>query len=779
MTDDFLSLNPGPTGSGSRRRLLSVRRCALAVAVSGILAAGSLAAQEDEGGEEREDRDRLTLTAVSITGSADDIREIPGSAHAFTRDEIEASGYSDPHRMLRGMPGVYIQEEEGFGLFPNISIRGSRSERARRITMMEDGILAAPAPYAAPAAYHMPTALRMHRLEVRKGSSSIQYGPYTTGGALNMVSTPIPDTFTGRAQMMLGSDGGRRNLAMLGGGSGDWSFLIEGVDAGSDGFKRLDLPTGGPNAPGADTGFDLRDVVGKLRWEPGMGDHAFELKLGRVTRTANETYLGLIQEDFDRSPYRRYAGSQLDQINTEHEQFSLSHQWYSGAGNLTTTIYNNDFARNWYKLHEVWGGQGDPDFTGIASVIDNPEQFAAELAWLRGEGGDALGNLRANNREYYSRGIQSVFETSFDTGDWSHQLEAGIRLHYDEEDRLQWQDTFAMNNLALTRVQPGSRPGAESGVPGSTTNRVTEAEALAVHVQDRIRHGNWTLIPGLRFERIEIDRVDFRQGDNPTRDVITGERSNDFSVFIPGFGAVYQVNPALRAFVGIHKGFAPTGASPNVDEEESWNFETGLRYARDGLRAEAIGFVNAFDNLVGTCTAASGGTCEVGDQFQAGEVDVTGLELLVGYDFARNFDLPISLPFEVAYTYTDTEFKESFESDFGEWGEVFQGDELPHIPSNQVNVTLQAVASDWRVRLSTNYVDQTRSRAGSGPIPDGEAIDSRWLVDLSGEYEFHPGIRLFASVENLFDETYLAARTPAGPRPGQPRTSWAGIRLNF
>ncbi|MGR8950626.1 MAG: TonB-dependent receptor plug domain-containing protein, partial [Gammaproteobacteria bacterium] len=121
---------------------------------------------------------------VQVIGSQERRFDIPGSAHLITEEEIRLQSYDDINRILRKVPGVYLREEDGYGLFPNISLRGVDTSRSAKITLMEDGVLTAPAPYAAPSAYYSPTAGRMSSLEVLKGSSQVRYGPHVTGGVL-------------------------------------------------------------------------------------------------------------------------------------------------------------------------------------------------------------------------------------------------------------------------------------------------------------------------------------------------------------------------------------------------------------------------------------------------------------------------------------------------------------------------------------------------------------------------------------------------------------------
>ncbi|MGM0563751.1 MAG: TonB-dependent receptor plug domain-containing protein, partial [Pseudomonadota bacterium] len=142
----------------------------------------------------------MTLDAVQVLGDNEQARQLSGSAAVVEPRQMDIEGTTDINQVLKTVPGVYIREEEGEGLRPNIGIRSASPGRSSSITLMEDGVLVAPAPYSNPAAYYFPTTMRMQSVEVLKGAPLLRYGPQTTGGVINMVSTPIPDERGGRIE---------------------------------------------------------------------------------------------------------------------------------------------------------------------------------------------------------------------------------------------------------------------------------------------------------------------------------------------------------------------------------------------------------------------------------------------------------------------------------------------------------------------------------------------------------------------------------------------------
>jgi Fe(3+) dicitrate transport protein len=706
--------------------------------------------------------DYLVFEELLVVGSGESRREVPGSAHVITEQELERQGFQDVHRVLRQVPGISVQEEDGFGLRPNIGIRGTGVERSSKITMLEDGVLIAPAPYAAPSAYYAPTAGRMTGFEIRKGSAAIRQGPYTNGGSINYLSRSVPPALEAGFDASRGSDGLERLQAHAGGGSGRTGWLIEAYDMSHGGFKDLD--------GGGDTGFTLSDYLGKLRFATRPDSpvrQTLELKLGRTRQRGNETYLGLTATDFARTPYRRYAASAGDNIESDHDQLQLSYEVRPrGAFAFTVTTYRNDFFRNWAKLEGVSG-------TGVAAVLADPEGHPEELAILRGEASSAPGALavRNNRRNYYSSGLQAVLGVELTNRSISHELDFGLRVHEDEEDRFQEEDLYSM--------RAGRRVFEASGAPGSHANRIASAEATALFVQDTIRLGRWTLTPGVRVESIDLMRRDFGKNDPGRSGASLEVRENSLTEVIPGFGASYALDDARQLFVGAHRGFSPPSPSSTeeVDAEESLNFELGFRFDRGSTSAEAIVFYSDYDNLLGTDTTSGGGS-GTGDQFNGGAATVYGLE--TAYRARLLGGGPLSMPLGVTYTYSAGEFDTSFQSGFADWAPgVRAGDALPYLPEHQINATLSLAAPKWEMHMDGNYSASMRTRAGRGAIAPDERIENRLLFDLRAEVTLFDRYNLFAQVLNLTDESYVAARRPAGLRPGMPRTLVLGVRGTF
>ena len=698
---------------------------------------------------------------VTVVGSQDAADRLPGSATVLTGERLEKQGFDDIHRMLRPVPGVNIQEEEGFGHRPNIGMRGAGSDRSARIALMEDGVLIAPAPYAAPAAYYFPVAGRMEAIEVRKGSSQIQYGPNTVGGALNLVSAAIPDRLSLLGRAELGSEGAAKVHARAGDAGERVGWLLETYQSRTDGFKQLD--------GGGDTGFALQDYLGKLRFQSSPGTRVYqhlELKLGHTREDADETYLGLTDGDFRRTPLRRYAASQRDRFEATHAQYQA--RWFAALPSgfdATVTAYRNDFSRNWYKLQSVLG-------QGLGGVLDDPNAFAEPLAVLQGADSDADAlRIRANDREYVAGGVEALLGLRRATGAVRHDLELGVRWHVDEEDRLQHEDAFAMRLGTLELTTPGA--------PGSQDNRLGEAEAWSAFVSDRLDWGRWSLTPGLRFERIELTRSDWSRSD-PGRDESPGLRTNRLDVVIPGVGLAFEASPSLRLFGGVHRGFAPPGpgSSEETEAESSANYELGLRLREGSFRAEAIGFYNDYTNVLGRDTLSTGGSGS-GDLFNGGSARIAGLELLAELDAGTGLALGVKLPLRASYTLTSAEFRNSFASQYGPWGTVRAGDEIPYLPRHQLFASGGVHGSGWRADLSATWSAAMRTRAGTGPIPEAAGTDARLVLNLAGSVDVGRHLQLVGSVQNLTDAAYVVARRPAGARPGLPRIFLAGVRFRF
>lgn len=706
----------------------------LSTAVLGVFFTGLAGAQ-----------DTATLSEVKIIGEQSDAQVLPGSGAVVGADQMEVEVASDVHQVLKTVPGIYIREEDGYGLRPNIGIRGATAERSANVTLMEDGVLIAPSPYASPAAYYIPTTLRMNSIEVLKGAPLLRHGPQTTGGVINFVSTPIPETLSGRATLAIGQDGTNDTHVYVGDGSGPWQFLIEGVQRNTDGFKTIDRS-------GRDSGFSLSDYVAKLGWK-GNSQRVL-LKVQQSDETSDETYLGLTDADFNANPNRRYGLSEIDQIKTDHKGYSLTHTIdLNEKVSVVSTLYRNEFKRNWFKLN------------GGSAFIDAANQGDANAQGILDGTVDTTGLVyRNNNRKYLSEGFQS--NLTWKAG--RHIVNAGFRVHEDSEDRFQADDIFDQVNGSLVfsnRIEPS----------GGGTNRLEEAEALSLWITD-----DWqvseklNLHLALRHEDVDTRRTQFGNFDRTV--TVPNNFNNSVSELLPGISATYQLQNNVQVLAGYHKGFSPLGGGslPNEEPETSDNYEFGARFNQGTLFAEAIGFYSDFNNKTENCSV--GTPCSDGStsgSFTTGNAEIYGLEFQLGNSLRMgNFDVPLN----VAYTYTVAEISEN-NSVTG----LQKGDRLKDVPEQVFSVRAGLEhASGWDNYAVVKYLSDLCTNAGCNRTGDAfDKTDKLTVVDLISRYPLNKDTTVFLKVENALDEQKIVARVPDGARPNKPRTVIAGVSVNF
>ena len=93
------------------------------------------------------DDERFLLEEITIIGSKADVNAMSGTADFVSQEDLDRFDQIDLRKVLNQVPGVYIREEDGYGLRPNIGIRGAVAERSQKITIMRDEVLITTAPY--------------------------------------------------------------------------------------------------------------------------------------------------------------------------------------------------------------------------------------------------------------------------------------------------------------------------------------------------------------------------------------------------------------------------------------------------------------------------------------------------------------------------------------------------------------------------------------------------------------------------------------------------------
>ncbi|MCA9536109.1 MAG: TonB-dependent receptor [Myxococcales bacterium] len=719
---------------------------------------------DDSADSEEDEDDDWVLDVYEVRAPVDPFRT-GGSVQQLSAEVLDAYDYDDINSALQQVPGVYVRQEDGFGLRPNIGLRGTTPDRSRKVTLMEDGVLFGPAPYSAPAAYYFPIFSRMVGVDIYKGPAAVLFGPNTIAGAINLRTREVPTEPEGAFELSYGRFQYRRAHFHYGGSTRHAGILFEGVHLGTTGFRDIDA--GDP-----DTGFNRSEFMLRSFVQTTPGEAVFnrlELKLGFSRERSNETYTGLSDADFQQNPYRRYAATQLDRMTWWRTQVELRHHLVIGEHvDFVTTAYRHDFQRTWRRLNRF---VGERDGTGpsLFDVLTNPT--GARDSYYRVLSGQSDSSdfgpdhdllVVSNARAFISEGIQTELHATFGES-VEQELTIGLRLHHDEINRDHVERAYSLEALQLV---------ANGDDPTTITRNIGSATALAGHAAYSMTYRGLTVKPGIRLESIRATLRDLLAAGGPRSSTQT------YVVVLPGLGLTYAFTDSFAALAGIHRGFSPLGpgAGAGVEVETSIAYEAGVRYRDEdaGLNAEVIGFVNDYQQFVTQCGGSGG--CDAEDldrQFNAGDVLIGGVELQATYNLELGRDL--TLPMHLSYTYTHAEFRTTFtESADPQLGNVRIGDPVPYVPEHQWSLQLGLEADGWAVHTSGTFVGEMPE------IADNSIRTDRYLiVDVTGSYRVLDRFDITLRLENLTNAQPLVSRRPFGARPYRPFMVQVGVEVDL
>ena len=706
-----------------------------------------------------DDNTEEVIESVTIIGSEEDQKNLAGSGQIISNADLLKAMDTDIQKILTAVPGVYMRTEEGYGLRPNISIRGTAIERSAKVAIMEDGVLVAPSPYTSSSAYYFPTTGRIHSVEVLKGPAAVSQGPQTIGGAINLISTPIPNAPSGKFVQELGENGMMRTHAYYGGTSGNFGGLVEVHEHESDGFDSI------ANV-GGDTGFDKSDLMVKARYESGA--HSLTLKMVDIDENSNQSYVGLSQASFNSNPRQRYGATAYDKMMNDGEQTSLTYVGDFDNFNVQFTSWQNDYHRDWFKVSDFNNDKEHGEQDDINELISDANNGSANAqAILDGQLPVEI-EYKHNNRYYTNEGYQFSINTTLGI----HDLTVGYRDMEDSESRVQaheYADQAADGSLSALYGYIGLN---------NSNNRLRESSATSYYLQDTMDFGRLNVTVGYRSEDYDQRhrRWSDRAGPNLTM-VRTGEAdnrdtfaTNDHTT--QSFGATYEVNENLTLVAGFHEGMTPMfGADP----EEADNTELGIRYSDGAGDVEIFYFSSEYSNLAAECTLVSGAACNPDESavFSGGSADVEGLEFNGSWVFDGD---GVSYPVSIAYTSTDATFNNSSESDY--FGVVAAGDDLPYIPSSTMSLVAGFV-SDSGLSGNMRLIDvgSSCSIAACGTY---NKIHAHTIVDLNLRKALNDAMDVYVILENVTDDEDIISRAPSeGARSQKPRTLKVGFSYKF
>jgi Fe(3+) dicitrate transport protein len=692
----------------------------LAAAVAAVsVSVGANAASEKE-----------VLETIEVFGTREN--SVPGGLPALQDGKIfagkktslvdltEQPVFVEPNlrQMFSRVPGLLVSDQKIPSIY-NVNYRGlGDPHESEFIAFFQNNVPLAADPFGYPTMYYMPAAQRVERIEFVRGGGGLLYGPQI-GPVLNFVTrrADAEAAPSFSTDQATGSDGLYSTYNEVLWSHKDVGFMASFDHRSADGPRRNeDYEVNSGYFGVSYEGFDGIRL--------GFDVDLYQSDSGEAGRLTSQEFAD--DRDLVKTPFNAVEIDQVIATFTYEQQIS-------DAATLD--------ARLWYlgmdRLSRRSAAFTDPALEPATTAIDE-QQF--------------------NNYGFDLR-------TALAWGS-KHVLTAGTTGYLSDSPRTR----HVSDDIRSSRQNPADIAFEQDRAVNYT----------ALFVENLFSLGRLSVVPSMRYERINYDLKDVVTSASLNRGPIDLDRTSNETLF--GLGLMYQTGERSELYGNVSESYRPQrfddlinpgselAGSNGPDVSRGVNYEIGYRsQPTERLVFDISLFRIDFEDKI--------------EQIQVNIADVerinSGDSRHQGLEFSMEYDVlsagTRSLTLFANGSLLDAEITNSVSASL-------EDNEPAFAPDHVVRAGLIYNDTQWKASLTATlvgdqYWQDSNLPRGSGAGLIEAKIPSYEVLDFSLEYRPTARWTVYGGVNNLLDEDYYSRVRTDGIEPALERTVYAGVRF--
>lgn len=633
-----------------------------------------------------------------------------------------------PRQIFAKIPGIFVYDMDGSGNQINVSTRGLDPHRSWEFNLRYNGIIGNTDMYGYPASHYNPPAESFERVEIVRGTGSLQYGAQF-GGMINYVSKQADSTkrFSFESINSVGSFGLLSSYNAIGGRVGKLTYYAYYHRRNSSGYRQ-------------NSRSEAASQFIRLQYD-------FSSKLSLKAELGHTDYVYQLPGPLTDSLF--YANPRMS---------TRSRNYYE------PDIYLPSLTLNWqisprtqlqWTNSMVLGLRNSVMIDAFATVKDAIEPSTGQFK-----------NRQVDIDKFNSFTSELRLSHQYQLGAMSNVLVGGVQVMNNDLNRKQMGKGTTGSDYDLTLVVPNDW-GRDMHF--RTKNVAVFVENL-LYITPKL-----SVSPGFRLENGQTDFSGSIRYLKP--EVVPNSIPHRFPLF--GISAQYRLDKDNRFYGGFSQAYRPVilkdvipasvleRADKNLKDADGYNAEIGVSGRKGKVHYDITGFLIQYNNRLGNLILNDpDGTAYI-FRTNIGNSRTKGLEMYVEYEFIRSNKTRLSAFTSTAYM--DARYVSGSVSN-GKENQSIQGNKVESVPEwtsrNGIEFSHRWVSATLLYSyVSRSFADAFNTvlptaNAAKGEVPSYALVDFNATLHLTGRYTVRLGIN------NLLNKSYFTKRPAFYPGPG-------------